>query len=192
MKGLNKIVKLVTAVFLAGVITFMPGISDSNCAYAKAEPAQQTAEKEAVQKTGWFKKGKYKYYRLENGKLCTKKFVKINGKYYSFDAKGRLRTGLVTVSKDVKAYFSKKDGHFVNYVKEMVVVQKYKGSVTAKDSSGALFKLNLKKIVDETGKDIPESAIKKNSKIHVIYKKGAILETYPLQFGCSYKIKVLK
>ena len=53
-----------------------------------------------VQKTGWFTKGKYRYYRMKNGKLCKERFVKIGKYYYSFDSKGRMRTGTVKLSKE--------------------------------------------------------------------------------------------
>lgn len=143
-----------------------------------------------LKRRGWFKKGKYMYYRMKNGKLCTKKYAKIDGKYYSFDSKGRMRIGLITFSENDKVYFSKTKGYMVNFVKVMNVVKKYKDSVIGKDSSGALYDVTLKKIVDKNNKVISASKLKKGSKIHVLYK-GGIQESYPMQFQNAYKIKLI-
>lgn len=157
----------------------------------KVQTVSGDKEKPNVSKrSGWFKNGKYKYYRMKNGKLCTKKYAKIDGRYYSFDAKGRMRTGLITFSADDKVYFSKANGHMVNFVKVMDVVKTYKNSITGKDSTGTLYDVTLKKIVDKNGKVISASKLKKGSKLHVLYK-GGIQESFPIQFQNAYKIKLI-
>ena len=67
---------------------------------------------------------------------------------------------------------------------------KYKDSVVGKDSSGGLYDVTLKKIVDKNNKVISASKLKKGSKIYVLYK-GGIQESYPMQFQNAYKIKLI-
>ena len=152
-----------------------------------------TIESESKSRTnsGWFTKNGHRYYRMPNGKLCTKEIAKIGKNYYSFDSKGRMQTGLIAFSDSDMAYFSKTYGNLTNYVKELVVVKKYSGSVTAKDADGKLYIVNLKKVVDKGQNAIPASRIKKNSVIHVIYR-GGIQETHPAQFDNAYKVRLMK
>lgn len=194
VKKSKKVYGLLLTIFMICMTMVSPvaagsQVSDNqnNKETAAVENQKKTNESK---KSGWFKKGKYKYYRMKNGKLCTKKYVKINGKYYSFDSKGRMRTGLITFSEDDKVYFSKTKGHMVNFVKVMNVERKYKDSVVGKDSSGGLYDVTLKKIVDKNNKVISASKLKKGSKIYVLYK-GGMQESYPMQFQNAYKIKLI-
>lgn len=156
--------------------------------------AEETTEDVAfssTQKTGWFKKGEYVYYRMPNGKLCTSKFIKIGKEYYSFDSKGRRQTGIIPVSKGVYAYFSKTYGNFTNYFMQAVVVKRYENSILVKDQSGSLYSVMLKKVVDIKQREIPKDRIKKNSVVHIVYR-GGIKEIYPLEFVNAYKVRLVK
>lgn len=73
-----------------------------------SEESLNSVELSATKDDSWMKKDGNMYYYLSNGKLCTDKFIMIDGKYYSFDDSGKLRTGIVDISDMDKAYFSKK------------------------------------------------------------------------------------
>lgn len=50
---------------------------------------------------------------------------------YSFDSKGRMKKGIVTLPKKGKAYFSKKNGRYLGSAMELKVIKKYKYNVLA-------------------------------------------------------------
>ncbi|WP_373215062.1 hypothetical protein [Ruminococcus sp. 5_1_39BFAA] len=143
------------------------------------------SQTETTKKSGWFNKGKYRYYRMKNGKLCKKSFVKIGKYYYSFDSKGRMKKGIVTVPKKGKAYFSKKNGRFLCLATELKVMKKYKNEVLVAGKNAAdRYYVPLKNValLDSKGKKILPKAIKKGCRI-LVFATGDILETYPAQFS---------
>ena len=138
---------------------------------------------------GWITKGNNRYYRMKNGKLCTSKWQKIGKYYYSFDSKGRMKKGNVRLSNNTLAYFSTTTGRFVSYLKRLTVTKKGKTSIEAKDSTGK-YSIPLKNltVINNAGKKISTSSLKKNSKICVLYT-GSIRETSPATFSKILKVK---
>lgn len=155
---------------------------------ASSVPAEEKAE--TVQK-GWFRKGKYRYYRMKNGKLCKGKFAKIGRYYYSFDNKGRMKKGLVKLNREYSGYFSYKTGRFAYFVMDLKVTRVSENSIVGKTKKGGLYSVSLKnvKLVNEAGKKVKKSAIRKNDSTRV-YFKGNILEISPAQLTEVVKVRV--
>ena len=59
---------------------------------------------------------------------------------YSFDSKGRMKKGIVTLPKKGKAYFSKKNGRYLGSAMELKVIEKYKYKLYSRNIPGTVFR----------------------------------------------------
>lgn len=157
------------------------------------EESTSSTELSVTRGGSWSVKDGNKYYYLSNGKMCTDKFVMIDGKYYSFDESGKLCTGIVDISDMDKAYFSKKNGQYVNTARKMKVISESEQGILCEDLSGKLYEINLndKELVDSEQNKISLSKIEKGSIIHVIYK-GSVEDATSSNFNNAYKIRLVK
>ena len=191
---LRKAIVCLSMCLAIGSSAAAPMASEAKSLEPKSE-AKVSVKNQKGKKTGWVKRGKNRYYRMKNGKLCKSKCKKIGRYYYSFDSKGRMKTGLVKVNKNFTGYFSEKTGRLSYYTMDLRVKKVYKGSAIGQKKGGNSYELydipltNVK-LVNSRGKRIKASAVKKNSLVRVCYY-GDILEIYPAAFQEIVKIKLL-
>lgn len=191
MKSKKRAVVFTSILLLSSVIISSPQTVSANSASPKKNTVIEQKTKGTVKK-GWFKKGKYRYYRLKNGELCKSKIIKIGKHYYSFDKKGRMRKGLVKLGTDYSGYFSYKTGHFIYYVMDLKVTRVFKDQAVGKSKEGWLYEVPFDKKIkwkDRSGKNVKKPVISKNEKIRV-YFKGQILESSPAQFMKIVKVRI--
>ncbi|MDO5423767.1 MAG: hypothetical protein Q4F41_08590 [Eubacteriales bacterium] len=163
-------------------------------ASAQTSQAAESTKKET--KYGWFQKGKYRYYRKENGKLYKNTTALIGNYIYRFDRQGRMVTGTVKDGKEI-SYYNKKTGRFEYCTTTVKIEKKEKfGSILVKNCYGKyrskyrIYSDSGVKIYGKNGKRISFSKLKKGQKIQVYYD-GTIMECYPALFSGIRKICVV-
>lgn len=191
MKSKKRVIFFTSMLLLSSVIISPPQTLSANSTSPKKNTVVAQKAKDTIKK-GWFKKGKYRYYRLKNGKLCKSKIIKIGKHYYSFDKKGRMKKGLVKLGADYSGYFSYKTGRFIYYVMDLKVTRVFKDQVIGKSKEGGMYSVPFDKKIkwkDRSGKKVKQSVISKNEKIRV-YFKGEILEISPARFAKIVKVRI--
>lgn len=191
---LRKAIVCLSMCLAIGSSAAAPMASEAKSLEPKSE-AKVSVKNQKNSKSGWVKRGKNRYYRMKNGKLCKSKYKKIGKYYYSFDSKGRMKTGLVKVNDKFSGYFSRKTGRLAYCVMDLKVKRVYKGSAVGQRKSGKSYELydiplTKVKLVNSKGKRIKASAVKKNDLVRICFN-GDILERYPAAFQEIVKIKLL-
>src|SRR5699024_10154215 len=103
----------------------------------------------------------------------------------------RMKKGLVKLNREYSGYFSYKTGRFAYFVMDLKVTRVSENSIVGKTKKGGLYSVSLKnvKLVNEAGKKVKKSAIRKNDSTRV-YFKGNILEISPAQLTEVVKVRV--
>lgn len=183
MKGKRKVL---LALLVAVCMIFACGI----CGEAASDQTT-AAQKDDTSKTGWFKKGKYRYYRKADGKLCKNETLKIEGSEYRFDKKGRMVTGYAKVNGEVRHY-DEMTGVRTDARIKLKITERAGKTIYLKGGKNRYMvsKTEIAKMVyNKNGKKSSFSKLKKGVSVWV-YHSGIIAESYPAQFMHIYKVVI--
>ena len=176
MKGYKKIVFLM----LIAALTILCNMS----VYAASKGT--TANRK---QTGWIDKGKYTYYRTEDGKLLKNTTAKIDDITWRFDEKGRLVKGVF--KRGQTYYYHGRNRQEWYAVIRLRVTEKHGDWLIGKNKREKYeISNNRLKIYNKNGKRISFSKLKKGTSIKV-YFTGETMEVYPGRFCEIIKIKLL-
>ena len=106
---LRKAIVCLSMCLAIGSSAAAPMASEAKSLEPKSE-AKVSVKNQKNSKSGWVKRGKNRYYRMKNGKLCKSKYKKIGKYYYYFDKKTYKKVKSTKVKVNGKTYTFDKNG----------------------------------------------------------------------------------
>lgn len=184
----KKMIKKIRVTVLTLLAVLLLGSMPAFAGQVSAASNTQSEAKAKKQQYGWFKKGRYTYYRTRSGQLYKNTVKKIGNYQCRFDQKG----WLVRKWNQTYWYDSTLTKHKWEKVR-LTITEKGKNHILLKAKNKSKYmigKQEIPQIYDKNNKKISFSKLKEGQAVWV-YFDGFLLEVSPICFNDILKIKVI-